>query len=222
MFNHLLVFIHIPKTAGTSFRVGLEKVISQEKFAYDYGADGYLTSHFIRELIYKENNFLKTKQQISTAGISILAGHFHASKYLSDFAECSFCTFLRDPIQRTISEYKHLVKHEGYQESLESFASNAEYRNRQSQLLALLPLHKIGFLGITERYAESLNLFRLQFEVTLSHEYTNIARDNLNTQHLESEEAMSILEENNQEDIALYQQAILEFENRLKHFSLSS
>lgn len=216
MFNQPLVFIHIPKTAGTSFRTGLEKVFSKEKIGYDYGLHESLTSIFIREFVYEEENILKAKEWIFDNEISVLTGHFYASKYLPHFDIKFFCTFLRDPIQRVISDYKHFVRHYEYKESLEVFASRECFRNRQSKFLSSLSLHQIGFLGITERYGESLDLFQKTFGIAIPQEYTNIGRDDLNAQHIEDEAIMKFLETINWEDIILYRRAVEEFENRYK------
>lgn len=216
MLNHPLIFVHIPKTAGTSFRTGLEKIFLKERLAYDYGLHESLTSASIREFVYEEDNILKAKEWMFSNEISALTGHFYAPKYLPYFDINFFCTFLRDPIQRVISDYKHFVRHYEYKENLKVFANEEYFRNRQSKFLSSLPLHQIGFLGITERYTESLNLFQTTFGVAVPQEYTNIARHNLDIQHIEDKDTVSFIEEINQEDMLLYRQALEEFENRCR------
>lgn len=216
MLDRPLIFIHIPKTAGTSFRTGLEKVFSRKALAYDYGSHENLTSAFIKELIYQENNILKAREWILSNEISALVGHFYASKYLPYFDKQLFCTFLREPVQRVVSDYKHFVRHYEYKESLKVFAGGESFRNRQSKFLSSLSIQQIGFLGITEKYAESLDMFQKLFGISIPYEYTNAAQHSLNVQHIEDKDTMKFIEEINQEDRLLYKQALEEFENRCR------
>ncbi|MGH6794399.1 MAG: hypothetical protein ACREDD_00210 [Methylocella sp.] len=101
--NKAIISVHVPKTAGMSFAVWLESVFGTGQIARDY-ADrpidptsemnvdpaGFLSRHgAAREL--PEGNL-------------VVHGHFWVKKY-ERIENAVRITFLRDPIERTISHY---------------------------------------------------------------------------------------------------------------------
>jgi len=92
--------------------------------------------------------------------IAVLTGHFHVRKYFGAFGrEVRWCTFVRDPIQRVISEYNHFRNHHGYSGAFEDFRRIPGNCDRQSQLLRGVDIPDYFFVGITERYEESIRDF---------------------------------------------------------------
>lgn len=101
MSNKYYFFIHIPKTAGSSFRTMLYKQFSQEVIypnLKDIRANG--GSYPYREATLKALN--------SERNIQFLMGHypFAMGKKMPESPEC--IVFLRDPIKRAVSNLYHL------------------------------------------------------------------------------------------------------------------
>jgi|GEM_PF-4667221 len=94
-----IIYLHIPKTAGTSFRVSAEEYFGEHNILRDYGADSSNTSADIIE--------------------SLLCGHFSLPRYSEVFPDSPIMTFFRNPVNRVVSEFVHFTNHYGYTETLE-------------------------------------------------------------------------------------------------------
>lgn len=149
-----LIFIHIPKTAGTSFRLGLKRRLGENAVLSDYGPIADETSTEIREILYTSG---KTGdpggvERLLTQGRA-LCGHFHSSKY-PFIHKYHVVTFVRDPFQRALSEFHHNVRHNGYRGDMESFLLEKGRSNQQSRMLS--GVLDRALIGVTEFYELSL------------------------------------------------------------------
>jgi hypothetical protein len=199
-----LVFIHIPKTAGTSFRLALEEELGPEAFLRDYGLEAPETSELVKRTVYNDCKN-RLYQEVVLQKIYCLSGHFHASKY-TDIFNCNvrMITFLRDPLQRTISEYQHYTRHLGYQGSLEDFCNRTEQYNRQSQLISGFDLEDFFFIGLTEFYEESIVYFNQITGWELPCYQENVGRQQLADKYYLNNSLMQCVQEVNLQDIELY------------------
>ena len=99
-----LFFVHIPKTAGTSVR----------KMLYELYPSRVIFPNMAtirkREEIYCNYSLFHQQLKQQDAGIELLMGHlpFHQ---MERFPELKYFTFLRDPIQRALSNLKHFQRH---------------------------------------------------------------------------------------------------------------
>ena len=111
-----LIFIHIPKTAGSSLRALLNRIYGREAVA-TMGID-----------------FKATKKPIALsqlpAGTRVLTGHLTYSqvKRLHEQSGTKIITFLREPIERYLAHYYHLKR------------APVRSSGRLSELQALLPM----------------------------------------------------------------------------------
>ena len=102
----------------------------------DYGKNSKETHPAIKRSIYELKDGFELNKTIKSNDVSIIVGHAPANRYISVAGIRNSFTFLRDPVQRIISDYKHFVRHGEYKGSLESFIERPALQNRQSGFLA--------------------------------------------------------------------------------------
>lgn len=212
--NVPLWFVHIPKTAGTSFRLGAAEMLGSERVWNDYGAQSAETHPIIARNIYQLKDMYAFRQRLEGQPLAMLAGHVPASKYFDLAGVRNTFSFVRDPVQRVISDYKHFVRHAGYEGSLESFINRKELQNRQARFLSGAPLHAYGLIGLSERYQEGLALLNHQYGLGIPERTDNVA-DRVGEPHALAAEDVASIMALNQKDITLYQQATVLFEQRV-------
>lgn len=205
--NQHILFVHLPKTAGTSFRIAAEKYFGKENTFYDYSAEALETSPVIIDKVYEENDPYGLYKVLHERPKSFLSGHFDVSKYGPLYDMVDIVTFLRNPVQQVLSHYNHFKNNYGYTKSLREFAKEARFRNMQSRNLQKIDPRLYGFIGITEEYNASIDLFNAFFNVDFPHMHLN-AKDekSLSFESLKTEEIKHI-KKLNAEDMALYKMA---------------
>jgi hypothetical protein len=109
-----LISVHVPKCAGSSFRVALQRAYGEDEVQLDYGdrvADPAAPMNL------DPDGFL---ERVRAGGYAELAqkrvvhGHFHVGKYRYYTEPCRRITILRHPVDRTISNYhywQHFDRH---------------------------------------------------------------------------------------------------------------
>lgn len=212
-----LFFVHIPKTAGTSFRLGAECYFGNSLIVYDYGKHSASTSSLVRDYLYSENPdhwlFLKKIDNIQAA---MVGGHVNANRFVSLFGVEKTLTFLREPLQRMASEYAHFVRHYDYNASFHDFYSRPIMHNRQSKILHGVDLEAMGFVGLTERYVESLELLNAGYGIEIPQREDNRGKQSLKAEHEISPEDEAEFKRINKRDMQLYEQAAALFDDRYR------
>ena len=148
-----IVSVHIPKTAGSSFRAMLEAAYG-DRLSKDYRR-------------YR-NRFAEdpgAREKISSP-YSAIHGHFAASKYLDLCPDAFFVTWLRHPVARLVSSYKGSLRSQpnaDYPVRMKvleglSFAEFAEIDEVRGEVLngylKGFDMNRFDFVGITERFDE--------------------------------------------------------------------
>jgi hypothetical protein len=207
-----IIHIHIPKTAGTSLLNVLQKKYSSNEICTIKrkvltGNSNERNSEIIKNSISKNHK--------------ILHGHFFYKEIepiVNLNKNVKIITFLRNPIDRVISNYlffkqrineKKVEKSElsRKNETLMEYARLEESQNRQSKFLEGLNPEKLYFLGIMETFAEDINILTKKLEINFS----DIPVLNKNTESGNfqiSENELDELKSLNQKDLLLYQNAL--------------
>ncbi len=150
--NVELIYVHVPKAAGTAFRKILQQV---------YGPQGVLTD--------TTNMFEDKMPPTIDRQTKVIDGHFRAGKYDKLFPNTKTITWLRQPIHRLISDYcfrqigslkqKEFIS----KERLLEFAKIPGNRNLMSYCVNGKPLNYFHFIGIQEYFEEDLQDLRQLF-----------------------------------------------------------
>ncbi|RJG42714.1 sulfotransferase family 2 domain-containing protein [Motilimonas pumila] len=206
-------FVHIPKTAGTSFRKALEQ---NSNVISDYSAADPQTSKVFHQTLYKNQDKYAFALRLKKMRNTVISGHMPLAKY-SPFVGIENCVvFLREPSERYISHYKHIVRTEYPNLSIQEFLADANNTDLMSRLITLEGLYSIGCIGLTERYNDSLALISKLWGEVLPRLTENCA---VNFRPLKSEEDLSLFSEQiataNKRDYALYHVACKLFENSM-------
>jgi len=221
----MIYFLHIPKTAGQSFRQGAMDYFGKSNCVLLYGEDKKTTSEIANNIYYKTHN-LSLNQKYEELCIyiekhNILFYSSHASAtVLPCFDPNQAVIFLREPLNRLISHYNYAIKKKHIEGSFESFIENPIYQNMQSALLGNQVLSSIGFVGLTEKYKESLFLFNNQYGTNLKFSQKNkmsflfkkIKKKNLSASLIKK------IKQLNQQDFELYEEGESLFNKHLEAF----
>lgn len=202
-----IVFVHIPKTAGTSLRAGLSRALPNHQRLYDYGPQEALTSKEVRALRYSPVASNLGLRGITNPGKPIfLMGHLYAIDYLQYFAQENFVAFVRDPVERVVSEFKHFARSYGFRGGLMDFARNPAHVNKQSNYLRGLDLESMGFLGVSENLEDDLFVLSrlIGVDICISRENTAPRDQILEISNSEREAILSL----NRVDRDLYERAM--------------
>jgi len=171
----------------------------------DYGGHAVETSDAVRATMYAmPQTGLKTA--LDPVSNMLLAGHFVADKYVHQFPEADFVTFLRYPVNQVLSHFRHHVARLGFNGGLDEFCRKPAHRNLQTRHLGSVSVERFSFVGIFE--------FLVLDILTLS----EIVETRLSLLHLNrlevlpsipvTQKQIAMIEENNADDMALYASAL--------------
>lgn len=162
----MIFSVHIPKTAGTSFRNALKERYG-DRLALFYGKDDPAT-HPLLKVARRDLGSRVTALQ--DAGIEVLHGHYTLDVVAAQITDPSseIITWLRDPIDRVVSHYSFIKERRtnwDYDKEIKTgavtiaqFAEKPSVRNIAERYLAGVALDQLAFVGITERFELGLAL----------------------------------------------------------------
>ncbi|MAJ68062.1 MAG: hypothetical protein CL584_00205, partial [Alteromonadaceae bacterium] len=211
--NYPLFFIHISKTAGSSFRVAAERYFGKEHVFYDYGPKANETNPDIRTLDYEKRDRYAAGMKIVEKA-KFLTGHINHPKYAPFIPAKNAITFVRDPIQQVRSHYEHFTRHHRYKRSFTEFVNEPRFKNVQYKAFQGTWPDAIGFIGLTERYNESLALINKMYSIDIQGLDINKNTEKKSSSYELSGEEIALIKKHNKEDFKLYEYALTRFERQ--------
>lgn len=211
----LRLFLHLPKTAGTSFRKSAEAYLGPGALLYDYGAHQRLTSRALKRGFYRTGDPLDLIEAARHERAALVCGHVPVHRYGGLVGLINCCTIVREPLARVLSHFRHAVRHQGFEGGLMDFARQPGQRNVQSRGLGHLDPALLGIVGLTGHFADTLALVNARWGWRLSPRVENVddgAGDAVCPEHEQT--ALAAL---NEDDQRLYQRAVRVFRNSLDY-----
>ena len=204
----MIAFIHIEKTAGSTFKNVLRRSFGLHHCDAVAAQDG----------IFRDRDLQLAN--IVYFGLRSLCSHHFKDSVHTLSAPIDFVTFVRDPVQRTASHYQQLVKRveKGrihglleFEEWLQSKALNYQIRKLSGgddvdAAIRLIEEHFM-FVGLTDQYEQSLRAFAAlsPWPVNTRIEKRNVTA-NVSTKNrlLDAPKSRALIEEATQADRQLY------------------
>ena len=216
---HMIVSVHIPKTGGVSFRKSVLEPIFGDRLLSDY-ADAPLSrdtpDRIARAQAFEPSPDLPERYDC-------VHGHFLALKYVSERVPCEFAAWFRDPAQRVVSRYLYGQRKGGGTiapgMTIREFCEIERFQNTYAKFLWGFDFERFDFVGITEDYASSVELFRRRFGLSGGDEAAimNANLDKPLGQPYEIDEGLrEFIRQRNREDFEIYDAACCKH-RRLQH-----
>jgi hypothetical protein len=207
----MLVFIHINKTAGRTLRYILRSSFGPRHCEVEPWQAAWTGPPFSARDLQRLRKLYPRLESI--------AGH-RVTGYAdldANGADLRYFTFMRDPLKTCASRFQYNVQYRGKRDLVfEDWISKDWTRDHQTKMIAgaadvsaavgILKAKRV-FVGLTERFDESLLLLRslVDGRLDLSYKPVNVSRaNNLAQQLLSDERTRRLLVEANSADLELY------------------
>jgi Sulfotransferase family len=223
MHEQCLLFLHIPKTGGTSLTTAIRWQYRRVP-----------TARIVRfDALNKPPDEIRRVPLEVRSQAKLVMGHFYYGVHNHIPQKCSYVTLLRDPIARVVSRYRHIVRNPsdhfhdvvtGSNISLEGYARSEFDRNQLDnaqtrQIAGIWPddpdettlltakanLSSFLTIGLVEKFDESLGLFQILLGWGMPI-YLNRNSDPTTTLRV-SDLAVELIQERNKLDLELYSYA---------------
>jgi hypothetical protein len=227
MPQYPLIFIHLPKTAGTSLRRTIQKNYRSKELFFVYNKNPRF--HSIDDLYnFVPEDFEKYK---------IIMGHLSFNRRLFPFNDRRFVTLVREPVQRCISYYHHVMNRRewrGRQQSLPEYmetSGDIQFQNHQTRLLSNMKRNPITgkhlenairniekyflHVGTSETFPQTVEYLSMTLgwsKKKIFYENTTLKKQT--TTDCLSEDILDRLRELNEYDIKLYEWVSARLENQ--------
>ncbi|MBS0663268.1 MAG: sulfotransferase family 2 domain-containing protein [Verrucomicrobia bacterium] len=197
----MLLSVHIPKTAGVSFRLMLARLFG-EGFVQHYWEITDARGRVLTEI---------------PANATCVHGHFVADELAAQFPQAPLITWVRDPVERVVSSYFHRLRDPDWRHpvcvelhrqklSVEKYAELDLVRNEMARFMGTKRPQDFAFIGLVEEIDVSMGRFFEQFDLPR----VDVPRENVNPERRTNrydltESARARILELNAEDAAIYE-----------------
>lgn len=171
---HPIFFVHVPKTAGTSFCDAARMAFTPAACDFDYGTAAPETSARVRKWVYETGDPFMLLAEMRRAKARMLAGHVPVQQYAALFASTRILSFVRDPLQQLLSHHAHLSERQKDPRDLMTLARSPQGAGVQPYYLGGVPLEAMGVVGVTERQADSIALMNSTHGLSLKARVANV------------------------------------------------
>ncbi|MEO5625137.1 MAG: hypothetical protein ABIQ70_03895 [Dokdonella sp.] len=208
--------MHIPKTAGTSFKDILQSQFGPRLYL-DY-ADRPLAPNYRWRMLRR--HWQRDDRDMGASACDCIHGHFVADKYDFLGASARHVTWLRDPVQRVASHYHYWQRTPDLRNpdcrllierrlSLEEFAALPRMRNVSARFFGSKRPRDFFFIGLVEDLPASL----LRFSRLTGIPVSAIDKSNSNVERVDdfydmADVVRARIEQFNRRDSALYQSTL--------------
>ncbi|GAB2502988.1 sulfotransferase family 2 domain-containing protein [Microbulbifer agarilyticus] len=199
------LFLHIPKTGGSSFRQSLKQMVGLDNVIEDNpNKEDYMKSSVYKYM--RDDNFVGLNRFLSSKRNAWVAGHVTFEKYLDFVPPERTFTFVRHPVDRVVSAYKHKTRHKGVRVSLEEFVLETKMHDAQSKFIPLDFARRMAFVGVTDRYSECIGYLNKKFNWSLVETKRQVSPRGQDL--LISDKIRDLILQRNQKDLELYEFAV--------------
>lgn len=220
----MIVFPHVPKTAGSSIRTAL-KIHFQKRILLDYSAAPVSDNPTREKQIDDEKILIGENSESYIEKYDIVYGHFPCNKYDVLGPRIRRAIFLRNPVDRVCSNYFYRLKNNVVGEpgdisqvSVLEFAQRNNMRNMYKNYLRGVSLSDFAFVGITERFEDSLNLFEKVFGIRLQQFKERVGNVKHYDDFLREKSSLKMVQDSQSENQIVYEEALRVFEKLMnKH-----
>lgn len=206
--SSLIVSIHIPKTAGTTFGLILQEKY-RGRFLYIYNTNiseelfciGATMDELAYNQEYEQETAVTLEQIVSiikSKNIQCVHGHVtyrSVAAFKDYFDKVSYVTWVRDPIARALSDFHHFLRN-GYEGDHESLVNHTS--NRMTDFIGNDP-GVFAFIGRTENFEADV------IRYGILDNYTSL---NMSPYHEVDQQVNDWIYDANSRDIVLYQKVI--------------
>ncbi|HJW91852.1 MAG TPA: sulfotransferase family 2 domain-containing protein [Anaerolineales bacterium] len=208
----MLVFIHINKTAGSTLRYILRSSYGLRHCEVEPWQARWNGSPFSSQDLQRLRKIYPHLESI--------AGH-RVTGYIDlkeNGTEFKYFTFLRDPVKTCASRFQYNIQYRGKKDLVfEEWIQKDWTRNAQTKLIAGVPdineviriiQKKNIFVGLTERFDESLLMLKalVVTDLNIAYKRVNVANNNSIAKNLQANsKTREMLVEANQVDLELYE-----------------
>jgi len=207
-----IISLHVPKTAGTSFHLIMQKQYKSSKILD------------MKPIVKRCENVLIEKKDFSMYGEEFLHGHFTLLNFEYDL-RWKYLIWLRNPVERVISHYfyfkvkpiaayvhplEYKIKYEKM--SLVDFIQVPCMQNLQSFYMnGSDNIDKFDFIGITEYFDKSIDILSEKLNLDLQTSYKK-ERINVHKKDIDNN-IKKLIQKINEEDCDLYSQVFSSIKN---------